>query len=107
LFDRAAGFLLPRPQISHADARRSCQGRPSFRHRGTLRRFQAAPWQLRARRQTGWSRAGRALGVELVPLLSLALDWCRCQIHRSLRGPGSLAAPWPQGFDAAMSRTHL
>jgi hypothetical protein len=27
--------------------------------------------------------------------------------NRSLRGPGSLAATWPQGFDAAMSRTHL
>jgi hypothetical protein len=43
LFDRAAGFLLPRPRISDADARRSCQGRPSLSHRGALRRFQAAP----------------------------------------------------------------
>ena len=32
-------------------------------------------------------------------------DRCRCQVHRSLRGPAALAAPWPQGFDAAMSRT--
>jgi hypothetical protein len=30
LFDRAAGFLPPRPQISNAGARRSCQGRPSL-----------------------------------------------------------------------------
>ena len=29
--------------ISDADARRGCQGRPSLRHRGALRRFQAAP----------------------------------------------------------------
>src|SRR6516165_12620681 len=43
LFDRAAGFLPPRPQISDAVARRSCQGRPSLRHGGALRRFQAAP----------------------------------------------------------------
>jgi hypothetical protein len=33
-------------------------------------------------------------------LLWVSLAWidCRCQIHRSLRGPGSLAAPWPSGF---------
>ena len=37
------GFLPPRPQISDAGARRSCQGRPSLCHRGTLRRLQAAP----------------------------------------------------------------
>ena len=43
LFDRAAGFLPPRPWISDAGARRGCQGRPSLRHRGMLRRFQAAP----------------------------------------------------------------
>src|SRR5262252_3808729 len=45
--------------------------------------------------------------VECGPPLSFARgDCCCCQVHRSLRGPGSLAAPWPQGFDAAMSRTH-
>jgi hypothetical protein len=43
LFDRATGFLPPRPWVSHADARRGCQGRPSLRHRSALRRFQAAP----------------------------------------------------------------
>ena len=43
LFDRPAGFLPPRPWISDAGARRGCQGRPSLRHRGMLRRFQAAP----------------------------------------------------------------
>ena len=43
LFDRAAGFLPPRPWISDAGAHRGCQGRPSLRHRGMLRRFQAVP----------------------------------------------------------------
>jgi hypothetical protein len=47
LFDRAAGFLPPRPQDAEASARRGCQGRPasgppeglgleSIEHDGTL-----------------------------------------------------------------------
>ena len=35
LFDRAAGFLPPRPQISHAAARRAGQGRPALRRYGS------------------------------------------------------------------------
>ena len=54
-----------------------------------------------------WMITGRksALLSSLLPLVVSRADRCRCQVHRSLRGPGSLAAPWPQGFDAAMSRT--
>src|SRR5665213_4403261 len=45
------------------------------------------------------------IGYATFPVLLAWIDG-RCQVHRSLRGPGSLAATWPQGFDAAMSRTH-
>ena len=48
MFDRAAGFLPPRPQISDADARRSRQGRPSLRHRRRTSPFPgAATWPSR------------------------------------------------------------
>ena len=56
LFDRAAGLLPPRPWISGAVSRRSCQGRPSLRQGGTLRRFQAAPCR-RAAASAAWRSA--------------------------------------------------
>ena len=72
LFDRAAGFLPPRPQISNAGARRSCQGRPSLCHRGTLRRLQAAALTASSTAADWMIAAGRTLGCRVsLPTSSL------------------------------------
>ncbi|MGA7426118.1 MAG: hypothetical protein WBX07_05905, partial [Rhodoplanes sp.] len=75
LFDRAAGFLPPRPWISDAGARRGCQGRPSLRHRGMLRRFQAAPCTASST-AADWMIAGRksARLSNLLPLVVARAD---------------------------------
>jgi len=70
LFDRAAGFLPPRPWISDAGARRGCQGRPSLRHRGMLRRFQAAPCTASSTAADWMTWAGRTRGCRICSLWS-------------------------------------
>jgi hypothetical protein len=94
--------------ISDADARRGCQGRPSLRHRG---RTPAFPGRALTASSTaaGWMITGRksARLSSLVPLLFARVDCVAARSTVLYAVTGSLAAPWPQGFDAAMSRTQL
>jgi hypothetical protein len=105
LFDRAAGFLLPRPQISDADARSGGQGWPVF---GPPLRRRAA--SLTAVSTTAdWIITGRkSARLVACELLWFSLAWfdvaARSTVLYAVQG--CWPHHGPQGFDAAMSRTH-
>jgi len=62
--------------VLEAGARRGCQGRPSPWPGRTLRRFQAVPWQPRARRHAGCGRDDTSEGSSLSGHEELAPQPC-------------------------------